>query len=71
MAWNTHQMQASLDRWRSTGERKIDADVLSYLSPMGFEHINFDGVLTFPLGRQRARILPSSPPPEAPQSAVG
>jgi len=70
MAWNTHQMQATLDRWRATGEREIDAAVLSHLTPMGFEHINFDGVLTFPLGRHRARILPSCPPPEAPDRVV-
>ena len=58
-------------RWRATGERQVDAETLNHLTPMSFEHINFDGVLAFPLGRHRARILPSSPLPEAPHSAVG
>jgi hypothetical protein len=49
MAWNTHQMQATLERWRRTGQRPVDPEVLSHLTPMGFEHIKFDGVLTFPL----------------------
>jgi hypothetical protein len=48
MAWNTHQMQATLERWRRTGQRPVDPEVLSHLTPMGFEHIKFDGVLTFP-----------------------
>jgi hypothetical protein len=26
MAWNTHQMQATLDRWRLTGERQVDSE---------------------------------------------
>jgi hypothetical protein len=71
MAWNTHQMQATLDRWRTTGERKVDAAALSHITPTGFDNVNFDGVLAFSLGQHRARILPSSPPPEATQSAVG
>jgi hypothetical protein len=33
--------------------------------------VNFDGVLAFSLEQHRARILPSSPPPEAPDRAVG
>jgi hypothetical protein len=36
---------------------------------MALEHINFDGVLAFPLGLHRARLLPSSLPPEAPERA--
>lgn len=71
MAWNTHQRQTTLDHWRATGERQVDADTLSQLTPIGFKHINFDGVLTFSLGRHRARILPSSPPPDAPDRALG
>src|ERR1017187_253322 len=71
MAWNTHQMQATLDRWRTTGARKVEAVVLSHITPTGFDHVNFDGVLAFSLEQHRARILPSSPPPEAPDRAVG
>jgi hypothetical protein len=71
MAWNTHQMQAILDRWQATCERTVDPLTASHLTPMGFEHINFDGVLAFPLTRHRARILPSSSPPAAADRAVG
>ena len=71
MAWNTHQMQATLDRWRTTGERKVEAVVLSHITPTGFDHVNVDGVLAFSLEQHRARILPSSPPPEAPDRAGG
>jgi TnpA family transposase len=62
MAWNTHQMQATLDRWREQG-REIDPQILHHITPMGFEGINFGGILVFPLERYRSRLLPSSSPP--------
>ena len=62
MAWNTHQMQATLDLWLTQG-RQIDSQVLHHITPMGFETINFGGVLVFPMDRYRSRLLPSSPPP--------
>ncbi len=62
MAWNTHQMQATLDRWRAQG-RQIDPQILHHITPMGFEGINFGGILVFPLERYRSRLLPSSPSP--------
>lgn len=27
MAWNTHQMQGTLDRWQATGERRVARQV--------------------------------------------
>jgi hypothetical protein len=33
MAWNTHQMQATLDRWRAQG-REIDPQTLHHITPM-------------------------------------
>lgn len=62
MAWNTHQMQATLDRWRGEG-RSIDRQILHHITPMGFEGINFGGILVFPVDRYRSRLLPSSPSP--------
>jgi TnpA family transposase len=62
MAWNTHQMQATLDGWRAQG-REIDPQILHHITPMGFEGINFGGILVFPLERYRSRLLPSSSPP--------
>jgi hypothetical protein len=35
MAWNTHQMRATLDRWRTSGARKVDAATLSHVTPTG------------------------------------
>ena len=61
MAWNTHQMQLTLGRWRAEG-RDIDPQILHHITPMGFEHINFAGILVFPMERYRARLLPSSTP---------
>jgi TnpA family transposase len=62
MAWNTHQMQATLDRWQAQG-RQIDSQILHHITPMGFEGINFGGILVFPVERYRSRLLPSSSPP--------
>jgi hypothetical protein len=39
MAWNTHQMQATLGRWRAQG-RQIDPQVLHHITPMGLVDIN-------------------------------
>lgn len=55
-------MQATLDLWLTQG-RQIDSLVLHHITPMGFETINFGGVLVFPMDRYRSRLLPSSPPP--------
>ena len=62
MAWNTHQMQGTLDRWRLQN-REIDPKIQHHITPMGFEGINFGGILVFPLERYRSRLLPSIPPP--------
>ena len=54
MAWNTHQMQATSDRWRAEG-RDIDQKILHHITPMGFEGINFGGKSMFPLQRDTDR----------------
>jgi TnpA family transposase len=66
MAWNTHQMQATLNRCRADG-RDVSTDIQRHITPMGFENVNFDGILVFPLGAYRARLLPSSPPSSSPR----
>ena len=68
MAWNTHQMQHTLDQWRTEG-RDIDLQILHHITPMGFEHINLAGVLVFPLERYKPRLLPSSSPSPSAMSA--
>jgi hypothetical protein len=50
---------------------KIDRATLQHITPMGFEHINFNGVLIFPLDRFRNRLMPSSAPSVRPFSAPG
>ena len=47
MAWNTHHMQTTLDRW--TKEKKIiPEEWLARISPAHTAHINFRGTFRFP-----------------------
>lgn len=56
MAYNTNCLQRTLDTLRRGG-RNIDASVQHYISPMGFEHINFNGVLVFPFEHYRTQLI--------------
>jgi TnpA family transposase len=58
MAWNTHRLQAMIDRAPNTYP---DA-VLSRLAPIGHKYINMRGILTFNLTGYGSRLLrqPSS-----------
>jgi hypothetical protein len=53
---------ATLDRWRAEG-RQIDPQILHLITPMGFEGVNFGGIVVFPVDRYQSQLLPSSPPP--------
>jgi hypothetical protein len=53
MAWNTHRIQAVIDR---TPNDHPD-DVLSRLAPIGHKHINMRGILTFDLARYASSLL--------------
>ena len=57
MAYNTNCLQRTLDAWRKTSGRKIDPAILRFISPMGFGHINFNGVIVFPFEHYRAQLL--------------
>jgi hypothetical protein len=46
-----------LDTWRKTSGREIDPAILRFISPMGFGHINFNGVIVFPFEHYRAQLL--------------
>jgi hypothetical protein len=48
MAYNTSHLQRTLDTWRKGSGREVDASIQRFISPMGFEHINFNGVIVFP-----------------------
>ena len=47
MAWNTHRIQAVIDR----APNEHPDEVLSRLAPIGHRHINMRGILTFDLAR--------------------
>jgi TnpA family transposase len=50
IAWNTHRMQETVDRWRRDGQN-IKDEWLARMGPGHFAHINFRG--TFRFGVQR------------------
>jgi Tn3 transposase DDE domain len=56
MAFNTSVLQRTLDTWRKTSGREIDAATLRHISPMGFEHINFNGTIVFPFERYHKQL---------------
>jgi len=57
MAYNAMNLQRTLDSWRKESNRLIDPSILRFISPMGFEHINFNGLIVFPFERYRAQLL--------------
>jgi TnpA family transposase len=69
IAWNTHALQATLNRWHAELGKKIDRGTLRHITPMGFERINFNDVLIFPLDRFRNRLMPSNTPSVRPALA--
>src|SRR3954447_583481 len=58
MAWNTHHLQAMIDRAPSDHPD----EVMSRLAPIGHKHINMRGILTFDLARYRLSLLRRPPP---------
>jgi hypothetical protein len=57
MAYNTNSLQRTLNSWRKTSGREIDPGILRFISTMGFEHINFNGVIVFPFQHYGAQLL--------------
>jgi TnpA family transposase len=57
MAWNTHRLQAMIDRAPSSYP---DA-VVSRLAPIGHKHINMHGILTFELAGYGPHLLRQPP----------
>jgi Tn3 transposase DDE domain len=53
MAWNTHRLQAAIDR----APNDHPDEVLSRLAPIGHQHINMRGILTFDLARHASSLL--------------
>jgi len=57
MAWNTHHLQAMIDRAPSDHPD----EVMSRLAPIGHKHINMRGILTFDLARYRSTCFAKRP----------
>jgi len=57
MAYNTNHLQRTLDSWRKGSGRVVDTSTQRFISPMGFEHINFNGVIVFPFDHYRTQLL--------------
>jgi len=57
MAYNTSHLQRTLDTWKRQFGREIDATLLRLIAPMGFEHINFNGVIVFPFAHYRTQLF--------------
>jgi hypothetical protein len=47
MAYNTSHLQRTLDAWKRQFGREVDEKLQRFISPMGFEHIKFNGVIVF------------------------
>jgi TnpA family transposase len=57
MAYNTSCLQRTLDTWKKKSGGEVDPAVLRFISPMGFEKINFNGVIVFPFQHYRSQLL--------------
>lgn len=60
IAWNTHRMQETVDRWRKKGQ-VIEDDWLRRMGPAHFAHVNFRGTLSFPVDRYVEALLEVAP----------
>jgi TnpA family transposase len=60
IAWNTHRMQDTVDRWRKKGQ-VIEDDWLRCMGPAHFAHVNFRGTLSFPFDRYVETLLEVAP----------
>ena len=57
MAWNTHQLQIAIDR----APADYPDEVLSRIAPIGYNHINLRGILTFDLTQLGPSLLGRQP----------
>lgn len=60
VGWNTQRMQATVDAWRSKGQR-IEDDWLRRMGPAHFAHVNFRGILSFPIHQYQDTLLEAAP----------
>lgn len=60
LAWNTHRMQQTVDRWRSSRQTIEDA-WLARMGPAHFSHINFRGTFRFGVAKYAEMLLKRRP----------
>ena len=56
LAWNTHQMQTTIDRWRRSNQTIEDAWI-ACMGPAHFAHINFRGTFKFGVAKYAETLL--------------
>ncbi len=56
LAWNTHRMQETAERWRRAGQQIEDA-WLARMGPAHFAHVNFRGTFKFGISRYAEMLL--------------
>lgn len=61
IAWNTHHMQAVVNKWRASGQDIEDA-WLRRMGPAHFSHVNFRGTLRFAVTQYREALLKNTTP---------
>jgi TnpA family transposase len=59
IAYNTWKLHQVIARCRESGQPVPSDEILAHIAPIGFRHINFQGVYRFPLERYLDRLLPS------------
>jgi len=63
LAWNTHRIQQAMDAHRHAAGKKPPPALLRQISPARHAHINFRGILWFPIEKFAGRLLTGLPPP--------
>jgi hypothetical protein len=61
MAWNTAQMQATIDRPNARRSTTVPPELIGRIAPTRTEGINLRGVFRFPVEAYAERLLPSLP----------
>ena len=67
IGWNTQRMQVTVDAWRGKGQR-VDDDWLRRMGPAHFAHVNFRGILSFPIHQYQDALLEAAPRRRASQA---
>lgn len=67
IGWNMQRMQVTVDAWRGKRQR-VDDDWLRRMGPAHFAHVNFRGILSFPIHQYQDALLEAAPRRRASQA---